>query len=187
MTDISNDRYITVKRDEKGEIVVLVGDKPATTYHGEKIWYIEVVKEIFALMQEQNPEIEEFHIGAFATRGKYAEVGNPSGEFGPNAWCRVKKKGSSRAPWVFYDAYGSAANCANNCAYNCAANVRDDALFRSAVLGSAIDKQNVNPMAKSKNPEIEKLKTVDFSKLPKSPIELNGYEIVVRKLKTHTK
>ena len=32
MTEIPNDRYITVKRDEKGEIVVLVSGKPATTY-----------------------------------------------------------------------------------------------------------------------------------------------------------
>jgi hypothetical protein len=55
------------------------------------------------------------------------------------------------------------------------------------VLGSAIEKQNVNPMAKSKNQELKKLEQVDFSKLPKSPIELNGYEIVVRKLKIHTK
>ncbi len=166
---------------------MLVGDKPATTYHGEKIWNIECVKEIFAWMQEQNPEIEEFHIGAFATEGKYAKAGNPSGKFGPYAWCRVMKKNPSAAPWVFGYTYGSAANCAYYCASNCAYAVRGYASFRAAVLGSAIDKQNVNPMAKSKNPEIEKLKTVDFSKLPKSPIELNGYEIVVRKLKTHTK
>lgn len=32
------------------------------------------------------------------------------------------------------------------------------------------------------NPELKKLEQVDFAKLPKSPIELNGYEIVVRKL-----
>lgn len=187
MNDIPNTEFITVKRDDKGRVGVFVGGKPATHYRGEKIWNIEYVKETFAWMQEQNPEIEEFHIGAFATRGKYAEVGNPSGEFGPNAWCRVKKKGSSSAPWVFFNPYGSAANCAYYCASSCASFVRVNASFRRALLGSAIDKQNVNPMAKSKNPEIEKLKTVDFSKLPKSPIELNGYEIVVRKLKTHTK
>ena len=165
MTEISNDRYITVKRDEKGEIVVLVGDKPATTYHGEKIWLIESVKKIFAWMQEQNPEIEEFHIGAFATRGKYARVGNPSGEFGPNAWCRVKKKGSSRAPWVFYYTHGSAAHCASRCAYYCAYYVRGYASFRSAVLGSAIDKDNTkndNAQSVSKKP-----------KTPKKPLVIN--------------
>ncbi len=165
MTEIPNDRYITVKRDEKGEIVVLVGDKLAKTYHGEKIWYIEYVEEIFAWMQEQNPEIEEFHIGAFATRGKYAEVGNPSGEFGPNAWCRVKKKGSSWAPWVFYRTYGSAVYCAGRCASNCANSVRDNASFRSAVLGSAIDKGNTkndNAQSVSKKP-----------KTPKKPLVIN--------------
>lgn len=182
MTDIKNTEYITVNKDG-----IFVGGKPATTYHGEKIWNIEFVKEIFAWMQEQNSEIEEFHIGAFATRGKYANVGNPSGEFGPNAWCRVKKKGSSRAPWVFNNTYGSAAYCAYRCAPNCAANVREYADFRSAVFGSAIEKQNVNPMAKPQNPELKKLEQVDFAKLPKSPIELNGYEIVVRKIATHTK
>ena len=165
MTEISNDRYITVKRDEKGEIVVLVGDKPATTYHGEKIWLIESVKKIFAWMQEQNPEIEEFHIGAFATRGKYAKVGNPSGEFGPNAWCRVKKKGSSSAPWVFYDAYSSADYCAYNCAGNCAYAVLHDADFRRAVFGSAINKGNTkndNAQSVSKKP-----------KTPKKPLVIN--------------
>ena len=165
MTEIPNDRYITVKRDEKGEIVVLVGDKPATTYHGEKIWNIEFVKETFAWMQEQNPEIEEFHIGAFATRGKYAEVGNPSGEFGPNLWCRVKKKGSSSASWVFSNPYGSAAYCAYDCASYCAYGVRRNAAFRSAVFGSAMDKGNTkndNAQSVSKKP-----------KTPKKPLVIN--------------
>jgi len=140
MAEIPNDRYITVKRNADGEIVVLVGEKNATTYYGQGIWNIVYVKEIFAWMQKQNPEIEEWHIGAFATAGEYAKVGNPSGEFGPNAWCRVKKKNSSAAPWVFYYTYTSAVFCANGCAYRCALNVRDYASFRGAVLGSAIDK-----------------------------------------------
>ncbi|MBQ7245020.1 MAG: hypothetical protein IJS34_01460 [Alphaproteobacteria bacterium] len=165
MTEIPNDRYITVKRDEKGEIVVLVGGKPTTTYRGEEIYNTSFVKRVFAWMQEQNPEIEEFHIGAFATRGKYAEVGNPSGEFGPNAWCRVKKKGSSRAPWVFSSPYSSAADCANRCALRCAFIVRVYASFRSAVLGSAIDKGNTkndNAQSVSKKP-----------KTPKKPLVIN--------------
>ncbi len=165
MTEIPNDRYITVKCDEKGKIVVLVGGKPATTYHGGEIWNIEYVKEIFAWMQEQNSEIEEFHIGAFATRGKYAEFGNPSGEFGPNAWCRVKKKGSSRAPWVFNITYSSAAYCAYDCAYYCASRICVGASFRSAVFGSAMDKGNTkndNAQSVSKKP-----------KTPKKPLVIN--------------
>jgi hypothetical protein len=182
MSDIPNTEYITVNKDG-----IFVGGKPAEKYRGEYIWNIDGVKRVFAWMQEQNPEIEEFHIGAFATRGEYTEIGNPDGAFGPNAWCRVKYKNGNLGAWVFIYTSGSAAYCAHSCASSCAHNVRGYASFRSAVLGSAIEKQNVNPMAKSKNQELKKLEQVDFSKLPKSPIELNGYEIVVRKLKIHTK
>ena len=165
MTEIPNDKYITVKRNADGEIVVLVGDKPATEYHGREIYDIEYVKKTFAWMQEQNPEIEEFHIGAFATAGEYAEAGNPDGKFGRNAWCRVKKKGASAAPWVFYHTSGSAGNCAYLCAYLCASGVRDYASFRSAVLGSAIHKGNTkndNAQSVSKKP-----------KTPKKPLVIN--------------
>ena len=160
MTDIKNTEYITINKDG-----IFVGGKPATRYHGEKIYNIEYVKEIFAWMQEQNPEIEEFHIGAFATRGKYAKVGNPSGAFGPNAWCRVKKKGSSSASWVFNRTYDSAPDCADLCAYYCASNVRGNADFRSAVFGSATDKGNTkndNVQSVSKKP-----------KTPKKPLVIN--------------
>ncbi len=160
MANIPNTEYITVNANG-----IFVGDKPATTYHGEKIWNIEYVKETFAWMQEQNPKIEEFHIGAFATCGKYAEVGNPSGEFGPNAWCRVKKKGAFASPWVFGFTRGSAAFCAFYCANYCSYYVRDHASFRSAVFGAAIDKGNTkndNAQSVSKKP-----------KTPKKPLVIN--------------
>lgn len=160
MTDIKNTEYITINKDG-----IFVGGKPAETYRGEKIWNIDFVKRVFAWMQEQNPEIEEFHIGAFATRGEYAEVGNPSGEFGPNAWCRVKKKGSSASPWVFSNMLSSAANCARDCARHCARNVRDYASFRDAVLGSAIDKGN------TKNDNVQSVSKK--SKTPKKPLVIN--------------
>jgi len=155
MANIPNTEYITVNANG-----IFVGDKTATTYHGKRIWDIAYVKETFAWMQKQNPEIEEFHIGAFATRGEYAEVGNPSGKFGPNAWCRVKKKGASASPWVFARTRSSAAFCARYCAYDCAANVRDYASFRSA-----IDKGNTkndNVQSVSKKP-----------KTPKKPLVIN--------------
>ena len=87
--------------------------------------------------------------------------------------------------WVFAYGYASAGYCARNCANY----VRADAAFRRAVLVTAFDKQNVetNSAVKPENPEIEKLKAVDFSKLPKSPIELNGYRILVEKISTRTK
>lgn len=180
MTDIKNTEYITINKDG-----IFVGGKPATTYRGEKIWNIDFVKRVFARMQEQNPKIEEFHIGAFVTPGEYAKPGNPDGVFGPNAWCRVKYKNGDLGAWVFRYTYGSAAHCAYGCASTCALGVRVSANFRSAVFGATIEKQNVKPVAKSvqsQNPELKKLEQVDFSKLPKSPIELNGYKIIVEKL-----
>lgn len=165
MTEIPNDRYITVKRDDKGQVGVFVGGKPATHYRGEKICNIDYVKEVFAWMQEQNPEIEEFHSGAFETRGEHAKPGNPNGVFGPNAWCRVKKKGASASPWVFHYTSSSAAYCAYYCALHCARYVQGSALFRDAVLGSAIDKGNTkndNAQSVSKKP-----------KTPKKPLVIN--------------
>lgn len=160
MTDIPNTEYITINKDG-----IFVGGKPATTYHGEKIWDIYEVKRAFAWMQEQNPEIEEFHIGAFATRGEYAEVGNPSGKFGPNAWCRVKFKNGKLGDWVFSNTLSSAARCARDCARHCAYVVRVYASFRSAVFGSAMDKGNTkndNAQSVSKKP-----------KTPKKPLVIN--------------
>ena len=160
MSNVSNTEYITVNKDG-----IFVGGKPATTYHCKKICDIDYVKRVFAWMQEQNPNITEFHIGAFESLGGDAKPGNPDGAFGPNAWCRVKKKGSSPAPWVFLYTYGSAANCASYCALYCASNVRGNASFRSAVLGSAIDKGNTkndNAQSVSKKP-----------KTPKKPLVIN--------------
>ncbi len=178
MANIPNTEYITVNANG-----IFVGGKPATTYRGEKICNIDYVKRVFAWMQEQNPNIAEFHIGAFESLGGCAKPGNPDGAFGPNAWYRVKYKNGNLGAWVFDLTYSSAADCAYYCASNCAYGVRPYASFRSAVFG----KQNVNTMAKPQNPELKKLEQVDFSKLPKSPIELNGYRILVEKISTRTK
>ncbi|MBR6838061.1 MAG: hypothetical protein IKM94_00635, partial [Alphaproteobacteria bacterium] len=72
MTNIPDTEYITVKRDKDGQVGVFVGGKTATTYRGEEIYQADYVKNMFAWMQERNPEIEEFHIGAFKTRGEHA-------------------------------------------------------------------------------------------------------------------
>lgn len=96
-------------------------------------------------MQEQNPNITEFHIGAFETLGEYVKPGNPDGAFGPNAWCRVKYKNGDLGAWVFNRTYGSAADCAYYCARDCAGFVRTFPMFRSAVFGAANDKQNSQP------------------------------------------
>ena len=64
---------------------------------------------------------------------KLTGIRDAAGTAGPNdsGWIQP----SSRAPWVFNFAYGSAAACAYACACDCAANVRGSASFRSAVLG----------------------------------------------------
>ena len=142
MAEIPNDRYITVKRNADGDIVVLVGEKNATTYHGEEIWKIGYVKETFAWMQEQNPEIEEWHIGEFATAGEYAKAGNPDGDedWAFNTWCGVKKKNSSAAHWVFLTTRTlGGAHKTNICASHCANFVRYIEEFRAAVLGPKIN------------------------------------------------
>ena len=186
MTDIPNTKYITVKRDDKGQIGIFVGGKPAETYLGIRIYNVDNVKKYFAWMQEQNPNITEFHIGAFETIGNFMKTGKPSGKCGRNAWCRVVSGDIIPSSWVFSYTYSTADFCAYYFAYNCAYNVRSNASFRSAVLGAVIDKQNtktaIQPEKKSQNPELKKLEQVDFAKLPKSPIELNGYKIIVEKI-----
>ena len=190
MTDIPNTAYITVKRDDKGQIGTFVGGEPETEYCGEVIFHANYVKDVFAGMQEENPNITEFHIGAFETRGKFKKTGKPSGKYGPNAWCRVVSGDIVPSSWVFYSAYSSATDCAHYCANDCANDVWVDAGLRTAVFG-LIDKRNtkkaIQPEKKSQNPELKKLEQVDFSKLPKSPIELNGYRILVEEIASCTK
>ena len=149
MADVPNTAYITVKRDENGAVDVFVGGKPATTYRGVKIYDINYVKNAFAWIQKQNPNITELHVLSSETSGGYAMVGNPSPEHGSNAWCRVKYKDGQFGGWVFALARTSAWDCAYYCAYNCAYYVRADAVFRRAdaafrraVLGTALDKKN---------------------------------------------
>ncbi len=171
MANIPNTEYITVNANG-----IFVGGKPATTYRGEKIWDIDFVKSVFARMQEQNPNLEEFHIGAFETRGEYAKPGNPDGAFGPNAWCRVKYKNGNLGACVFIATYSSAADCAYYCAYHCASNVRYYTSFRSAVFGAANDKQNSQP---KQNALTNALKDTDLSKFVGTHT-IGSYEIIVR-------
>ena len=172
--DIPNTEYITVNKDG-----IFVGGKPATTYRGERIYNADKVKKYFAWMQEQNPNITEFHIGAFVTLGEYAKPGNPDGAFGPNGWCRVKYKNGNLGAWVFYYTSSSAANCAGYCAINCADCVRHYAPFRSAMFGLANEKQNSQP---KQNALTNALKDTDLSQFVGKPVQLNGYQILVEKI-----
>lgn len=188
MADIKRAEYIKVKRCRAGYVAIF-GDVLATKYRCKEILNTDLVIEIFKWMQKQNPEIEEFHIGAFATPGKRAKAGNPDGAFGPNAWCHIKLRNSSAVlPWVFLTTYDSADNCAAYCAATCAYTVRYDASFFAAVLGNtSIDKQKSQPEQNVPTPEIEKLKDVDLSKLAGKIVELNGYKIMIKKTAQDTK
>ncbi|MCQ2581076.1 MAG: hypothetical protein MJ164_02795 [Alphaproteobacteria bacterium] len=140
-TGMPTDAYITVNANG-----IFIDGKPATKYRGQNIWDVPYIKECFEWMQAQNPDIEEFHIGAFATPGAgRGQTGNPSSGFGPHAWCRLKFKNGKYGAWVFYRTHGSAASCAYNCASNCAYNVRNYAGFRAAVFNAPIAKTVENP------------------------------------------
>ncbi|MBP9999076.1 MAG: hypothetical protein KBT14_00060 [Proteobacteria bacterium] len=151
-TGMPTDAYITVRRNEQGEVDIYVGGKPATTYYGQDILNIPFIKEVFAWMQEQNPYIKEFHVGAFATRGyKKGKTGNPSSGLGPNSWCRLKFTNKKYGTWVFNRTYGSrdaydwTSHCASCCATSCAYAVRKRAGFRTAVFNAPIAKTVENP------------------------------------------
>ena len=129
MSEIPNTKYITINKDG-----VFVVDKPATCYRGKQIIAMDDIKENFVAIQKQNPNVQELHVGAFETEGKYSKPSTPSGKFGRNAWCRVKLFDGRLGPWVFHYTYSSASGCARFCAYNCGHDVRYDSGMRSALL-----------------------------------------------------
>ena len=177
MANIPDTAYITVNKDG-----IFVGGKPATTYRGEDICGMQSVKNMFAGIQEQNPNITELHVLSSKTSGGYATVGNPSPEHGRYAWCRVKNNDGKLGGWGFCSTYTSATDCANDCAFNCARNVRADAAFRRAVFG-LIDKQNSR---QKQNALTNALKDTDLSELIGTHT-IGSYEIVVRKSGQNTR
>ena len=176
MSDISNSEYITINK-----YGIFVGGKPATIYREKKIGTPNLIKEFFDGIQLSNPEIEELHVGAFKTSGRYAKLGNPDGKFGPNAWCRVKLIDGRLGPWVFAYMNSSDSNCAERCAFNCSSSVHYNSDLRSAVLDFTT---TVKADTKKYAPESE-LKQIlqkgDLSKFVGKKIELNGYVLTVQK------
>jgi len=146
MSNIQDTQYITIKKDAKGDIGFYVGGKKVTKYNGVDIYVgdgsfsvdghnmLNFLQNTFAAMQNTIPDIEEFHIGAFATIGEKNKSGDPSGEQGPNVWCRIKKKNSPASAWVFREKYDdNYAACVG--AYACARGLGEDEAFCKAVLG----------------------------------------------------
>lgn len=154
MTDIPNTEYITINKDG-----IFVGGKPATTYRGKHIYYLVAVRDYFSGVQRLNKNVAELHVLSSETSGKYAKVGNPLGNHGPNIWCRVLLSDGRLGAWVFAYTSSSAANCAYRCADLCADAVRGNAVFRSAVF-DAVDKEKtpqkpINPVAVATNNEAQ--------------------------------
>lgn len=176
MTDISNTEYITINKDG-----IFVGGKPATTYRGKHIYCLNAVRDYFSGIQRLNKNVAELYVLSSATRGEYAVTGNPSCKSGPNVWCRVLLSDGRLGVWVFAYTSSSAANCAYNCARICADLVRHNADFRSAVFW-ATNEQGTKPVTQPEAELKQKLQDTDLSKLVGKPVQLNGYEIVVRKL-----
>ena|GEM_PF-4286149 len=169
--------YITVKRDENGQVGIFVGGKPATHYRGVNIYDINYVKDIFAWIQEQNPNITELHVLSSKTWGKFAKVGNgnPSFEHGENAWCRVKNNDGKLGDWVFCDEC-----CVNLCALNCARYLRWHPAFQRAVLGTFDNGQN------GKNAQSDDLGCIDWSQ-KLGVHNVGSYRIIVEKVGPNTK
>jgi len=142
MAVIPDTEYITVKRGDDAQVGIFVGGKPATHYHGQEIYDINYVKDTFAVIQEQNPNVTELHVLSSKTWGECDTVGNPSSTPGRYAWCRVKNNDGKLGGWVFDHAYTSASDCASFCASFCASYVQADAAFRRAVLGTAFNWRN---------------------------------------------
>jgi hypothetical protein len=128
-------------------------------------------------MQREKPEVKELHVGAFKTKGACAETGNPTKEFGPNAWCRVKLSDGRVGPWVFWRTYNSAANCAVFGAYACCNSVRHGFGISSAVLEFA----KANKADAKKSDLKQMLANVDLAEFVGKQVELNGYVITVQK------
>ena len=139
MKIITNEGYITIKREPNGEIGIFIGDKPAMIYHGAKIEFIDDIKCFFNEIQDSNSEVSELHIGAFDTDGIYGKIGTPSGNFGPNMWCRVKVAGKDASPnsWVFCCTRKMINKSIESGVYECAELVCRNAYFQSKVVNAA--------------------------------------------------
>jgi len=162
MSDIPNTGYITINKDG-----VFVGGKTATTYREGNIGFLGKVKENFAEIQRENPGIQELHVGAFDTAGFFAKPGNPSGNFGKYAWCRVKLFDGRFGDWVFGIQYSFSTDCASFGALYCTTHVCNNFSMRLAVLNAVLN---------MKNKQKEQYKTI-------SVIKAGSYRITIEKNK----
>ena len=172
MTDISNTEYITINKDG-----VFVGGKPATTFHGKGIYFLDKIKANFAALRNENPEVQELHVGAFETKGIFAKKGNPVGVFGKNAWTCAKMSDGRLGPWVFSSKFRSASGCACYCASICSHSICHNPSLRLAMLKFVEKDEETNIDNKpTEDKQKEKYETV-------SVIKKGIYKITIEKIK----
>ena len=65
----------------------------------------------------------------------FAQPGHPQQvDGGLNCWCRMAIP--LTGPWIFSNTHDEGMGCVANCAINCIYNVRDNAEFRRAIIGT---------------------------------------------------
>ena len=199
MAYIPNTEYITINKN--GFFISdkqVIGEKnikglKETLFHGCSIeamdGYNEDFDGWFSYVQSLVPAIEEIHVGAFNTQGKYGQIGYPSGVFGAKVWCRIKLKGkdATAKPWVLSLDSCSVRNAVLNGGIYCIKEfVKPE--FVSMVLQAAnMDvRKSQNANLNEKDAQIkdfkQRLQNLDLSKFAGKTVELNGYKIMIEKI-----
>lgn len=197
MADIPNTQYITVRHKKEAESrainsqgVSMGGDDKTATFVGGAMVYSyegivicdwDKIESDFGWLRRLYPYVEEFHIGTFAEIAEIGEVRSLSGTYGPNLWCRLKLKDKDvSSNWVACDDYGFYWS---GFVRHCLNLFRCNESFRSALLVNAGNKKS-SPIVASEKDLKQVLKNTDLSKFMGKSIELNGYEITIKKIAT---
>ena len=139
-----------------------------------KSWKMENTLELSAMFESINfyePLVQEIQIIASATPGGYGKYGIPKENPGSNAWCRAVFCNDAIGPWVFRRTYKSIPECVKKGLFDCLYEISRPTQFKEAVL--------------AKNAAlINALKINDLSLYDKKKLEINGYEIMIRKINT---
>lgn len=95
MNDIPSTEYITINKTG-----VFIDTNKTTKYRGKQIHFRKMLKEIFVILQRENPELECVQVITSETSGKQGDVNTPSSKHGVYVWCRVGYKNGTFGPWV---------------------------------------------------------------------------------------
>lgn len=95
MNDIPSTEYITINKTG-----VFIDTNKTTKYRGKQIHFRKMLKEIFVILQRENPELECVQVITSETSGIQGDVNTPSSKHGVYVWCRVGYKNGTFGPWV---------------------------------------------------------------------------------------